>query len=97
MPRRSPGAELVIISGGRGVKRDRAGETLCRSIAEKLAKMHAEILAMKNPFTHLLPPDDPPPRGAPGQRIVHVYDELPEETEAAERQAIPKLASRGRH
>jgi len=102
MSRRFPGAELVIIPGGRGVERDPRADAPrqvpegWRRVIEKL-EMQADIMAMENPFTHLLPPDEPPPRGAPGQRIVHGCDELPEETEAAERKAAPKLASRGRH
>jgi hypothetical protein len=64
-----------------------------RRVVEKLREIFAEIAATESPF----PPDRPPPASPLSQRIARGLDELPEETEAAERQAIPKLASRGRH
>jgi hypothetical protein len=65
-------------------------DTLRNQLAKKLRAIHADIMATEIPprFARLLdePPDDRPPRGAAGQRIPRHYDELAEETEAAERQ-----------
>ena len=59
-------------------------------LAEKLREIFAEIDAVPMPsrFARLLPPDDPPPRGAPGKRMACESEQLPEEVEAAERQAV---------
>jgi hypothetical protein len=63
-------------------------------LAKRLREIHADIKATEIPprFARLLdePPDDHPPRGAPGQRIVQFNDELPEQTEATERKALAK-------
>jgi hypothetical protein len=60
-----------------------------RQLIEKLREIHADIEAVEIPprIARLLgqPPDDRPPRGAPGQRIPRHYDEPAEEAEAAER------------
>ena len=59
----------------------------CRQLIEKLREMADDIMAMPNPFV----PDDPPPTpSAPGQRITRMYDELAEQTEAAERKTMLK-------
>jgi hypothetical protein len=61
-----------------------------RRALDKLRETYADIVAMKNPFAHLLPPDGPPPTTPLGKRPARVYDELPEHVEAAGRQAVLK-------
>jgi hypothetical protein len=75
--------------------RDRVDQTNdAESLAAKLGKLlreiRADIMATEIPprLARLLdePPDDRPPRGAPGQQIPRGYDGPAEEAEAAERQ-----------
>jgi hypothetical protein len=65
-------------------------DTLQKQLAKKLRDIQSDIEAAEIPprFARLLgePPDDRPPRDAPGQRIPRGYDKPAEEVEAAERQ-----------
>jgi hypothetical protein len=56
----------------------------------ELREIFDEIDAVPIPsrLAHFLPPDDPPPRGAPSQRMAREPELLPEDAEAAERQAV---------
>jgi hypothetical protein len=62
-------------------------DTLRQQLAKSLRGIHADIETAEIPprVARLLDErPDPPPQGAPGQRIPRLYDELPEEAEAAE-------------
>jgi hypothetical protein len=65
-------------------------ESLAAKLGKALRESRADIMATVIPprLARLLdePPDDRPPRDAPGQRIPRRYDEPAEEAEAAERQ-----------
>ena len=65
-------------------------DTLREQLAKKLRGIFADLMTTEIPprFARLLdePPDDRPPRGAPGQRSTPAYYELAEDVEAAERQ-----------
>ena len=64
-------------------------DDLRSELGKKLRKILAEVEAVEIPprIARLLgePPDDRPPRGAPGQRIPPHYDAPAEEAEAADR------------
>jgi hypothetical protein len=63
-----------------------------RRVIEKLRETFADVEATPIPsrIAHLLePPPERPPPGAPGERIARESEQVPEEAEAAERQAIP--------
>jgi hypothetical protein len=65
-------------------------DALRLQLGKKLRGIYADVISTEIPprFARLLdePPDDRPPRGAPGQRIAPTYDEVSEDAEAAERQ-----------
>jgi hypothetical protein len=66
------------------------GDSLRNQLAKKLREIHVDIMATEIPpnIARLLgePPDRPPTRGAPGQRVAPVYVERADEAEAAEQQ-----------